>query len=127
MVRNFSPQIPEGIEDSAWCRVPPGSINNAEAPNCLQKSGVQGAGARHQAIPQDARGQLGAKISPTDFAEEPKMEEKCLFQTYAALLEFVELFFQGCSTSRVFFTVFYYVGAFGGFLNSLLLSLLCPV
>ena len=76
MVRNFSPQIPEGIEDSAWCRVPPGSINNAEAPNCLQKSGVQGAGARHQAIPQDARGQLGAKISPTDFAEEPNILDR---------------------------------------------------
>lgn len=80
MVRNFSPQIPEGIEDSAWCRVPPGSINNAEAPNCLQKSGVQGAGARHQAIPQDARGQLGAKISPTDFAEEPSFFYRVLLR-----------------------------------------------
>ena len=72
-MKNFSCQIPEGIEDSAFCRVLPGSIDKAEAPNYGQKSGVQGAGTRQQAIPQDARGQLGTKILPTDSAEDPQI------------------------------------------------------
>ncbi len=52
-------------------RAPPGSVVIAKAPNCGQESGVQGAGTRLQAIPQDDRGQLESQVSPTDFAEEP--------------------------------------------------------